>query len=242
MTTEKIQVLNKRFSTASPEEALQYFLSEYKGRIALASSMGLEDQVLTHMVSEIDPDTKVFTLDTGRLFPETHELISKTKKTFNIDIKIYFPEAAKVEEMVNKKGNNLFYESIENRKLCCHIRKIESLKRAFKDLDIWICGLRSEQSITRINTKLLEWDEANGLLKLNPLADWNYKQVLEYIRIHNIPYNPLHDKGFLSIGCQPCTRAVEPGEDERSGRWWWEEPESKECGLHNRPGKETYQD
>lgn len=242
MTTEKIQVLNKRFSTASPEEALQYFLSEYKGRITLASSMGLEDQVLTHMVSEIDPDTKVFTLDTGRLFPETHELISKTKKTFNIDIKIYFPEAAKVEEMVNKKGNNLFYESIENRKLCCHIRKIESLKRAFKDLDIWICGLRSEQSITRINTKLLEWDEANGLLKLNPLADWNYKQVLEYIRIHNIPYNPLHDKGFLSIGCQPCTRAVEPGEDERSGRWWWEEPESKECGLHNRPGKETYQD
>ena len=242
MTTEKIQVLNKRFSTASPEEALQYFLSEYKGRIALASSMSLEDQVLTHMVSEIDPDTKVFTLDTGRLFPETHELISKTKKTFNIDIKIYFPEAAKVEEMVNTKGNNFFYESVENRKLCCHIRKIESLKRAFKDLDIWICGLRSEQSVTRINTKLLEWDEANGLLKLNPLVDWSYKQVLEYIRIHNIPYNPLHDKGFLSIGCQPCTRAVEPGEDERSGRWWWEEPESKECGLHNRPEKETFQD
>lgn len=242
MTTEKIQELNKRFSKASPEEALQYFLFEHKGRIALASSMGLEDQVLTHMVSEIDPDTKVFTLDTGRLFPETHELISKTKKAFNIDIRIYFPEAAKVEEMVNTKGNNHFYESIENRKLCCHIRKIESLKRAFKDLDIWICGLRSEQSVTRINTKLLEWDEANGLLKLNPLVDWSYKQVLEYIRIHNIPYNPLHDKGFLSIGCQPCTRAVEPGEDERSGRWWWEEPESKECGLHNRPEKETFQD
>ena len=235
MTAEGIKKINSEFSKSSPEETLEFFLKEFKGRIGLASSLGLEDQVLTHMISEIDPATKIFTLDTGRLFLETYELISKTEEKYNINIQIYFPDAAKVEDMVNKKGVNLFYESVENRKLCCHIRKIESLKRAFSDLDLWICGLRSEQSVTRINTKLLEWDEANGLLKLNPLVNWNYKEVMDYIRKFDVPYNPLHDKGFLSIGCQPCTRAVEDGEDERSGRWWWEKPESKECGLHNRP-------
>ena len=235
MTAEGIKKINSEFSKSSPEETLEFFLKEFKGRIGLASSLGLEDQVLTHMISEIDPATKIFTLDTGRLFLETYELISKTEEKYNINIQIYFPDAAKVEDMVNKKGVNLFYESVENRKLCCHIRKIESLKRAFSDLDLWICGLRSEQSVTRINTKLLEWDEANGLLKLNPLVNWNYNEVGDYIRKFDVPYNPLHDKGFLSIGCQPCTRAVEDGEDERSGRWWWEKPESKECGLHNRP-------
>ena len=235
MTAEGIKKINSEFTKSSPEETLEFFLKEFKGRIGLASSLGLEDQVLTHMISEIDPATKIFTLDTGRLFLETYELISKTEEKYNINIQIYFPDAAKVEDMVNKKGVNLFYESVENRKLCCHIRKIESLKRAFSDLDLWICGLRSEQSVTRINTKLLEWDEANGLLKLNPLVNWNYKEVMDYIRKFDVPYNPLHDKGFLSIGCQPCTRAVEDGEDERSGRWWWEKPESKECGLHNRP-------
>lgn len=237
MTEEKIKELNNRFSKSSAEEVLQFFLNEFKGRIALSSSMGLEDQVLTHMVSEIVANSRVFTLDTGRLFPETYELISKTNEKYGINIEVFFPEAEKVENMVNEKGVNLFYESVENRKMCCHIRKIESLKRAFSDLDIWICGLRSEQSVTRINTKLLEWDEANGLLKLNPLVDWSYRQVKDYISNYSIPYNPLHDKGFLSIGCQPCTRSVETGEDERSGRWWWEKPESKECGLHNRPQK-----
>ena len=237
MTVEKINELNNRFSKSSAEKVLQFFLNEFKGRIALSSSMGLEDQVLTHMVSEIEVNTRVFTLDTGRLFPETYELISKTNEKYGINIEVFFPKTEKVENMVNKNGVNLFYESVENRKMCCHIRKIESLKRAFGDLDIWICGLRSEQSVTRINTKLLEWDEVNGLLKLNPLVDWSYSQVKDYISNYSIPYNPLHDKGFLSIGCQPCTRAVEAGEDERSGRWWWEKPESKECGLHNRPQK-----
>ncbi|MCD6598041.1 MAG: phosphoadenylyl-sulfate reductase [Bacteroidales bacterium] len=235
MKKEEIKALNKRFSKAGIEEVLDYFLSEFKGRIALSSSLGAEDQVLTDMVVRIDPEVKIFTLDTGRMFPENYELIDKTNKAYDLNMEIYFPEYVKVEEMVNKKGINLFYESIENRKMCCHIRKIEPLKRALKDLDIWICGLRSDQSVTRINTHLLEWDEPNGLLKLNPLVDWTHEQVWEYIREKKIPYNALHDKGFLSIGCQPCTRALQSGEDVRAGRWWWEKPESKECGLHNRP-------
>jgi len=237
MKKEEINALNKRFSKAGIEEVLDYFLAEFKDRIALSSSLGAEDQVLTDMVVRIDPEVKIFTLDTGRMFPENYELIDKTNKAYDLNMEICFPDYVEVEEMVNKKGINLFYESMENRKMCCHIRKIEPLKRALRDLDIWICGLRSDQSITRINTHLLEWDEPNGLLKLNPLVNWTHEQVWEYIREKKVPYNKLHDKGFLSIGCQPCTRALQSGEDVRAGRWWWEKPESKECGLHNRPEK-----
>ena len=237
MKQEEIKALNKRFSKSGVEEVLDYFLSEFKGRIALSSSLGAEDQVLTDMVVRIDPEVKIFTLDTGRMFPENYELIDKTNKAYDLNMEICFPDYVEVEEMVNKKGINLFYESMENRKMCCHIRKIEPLKRALRDLDIWICGLRSDQSVTRIDTHLLEWDEPNGLLKLNPLVNWTHEQVWEYIREKKVPYNKLHDKGFLSIGCQPCTRALQSGEDVRAGRWWWEKPESKECGLHNRPEK-----
>jgi len=197
--------------------------------------LGAEDQVLTDMVMHIDPEVRVFTLDTGRMFPENYDLIDKTNQAYRMKMDVFFPDYRKVEEMVSERGINLFYNSIENRKLCCHIRKIEPLKRALSELDIWICGLRSDQAVTRINTKLLEWDETNGLLKLNPLADWSHEQVWDYIRKKNVPYNVLHDKGFLSIGCQPCTRAIEAGEDVRAGRWWWEKPESKECGLQNQP-------
>lgn len=231
---ETIQKLNEAFEKKTPLEVLTYFLNEYKGRIALSSSLGIEDQVLTHMVHAIDPETRIFTLDTGRLFPETYTLIDKTNKHFGINIEIYFPESAKVEEMVRTKGINLFYDSIENRKECCRIRKIEPLKRAFKDLDVWICGLRKDQSITRFYSGMVEWDEVNGLIKINPLVNWNERMVWEYIHTHQVPYNELHDKGFPSIGCQPCTRAVAKGEDIRSGRWWWEAPEQKECGLHKR--------
>lgn len=231
---EKIQELNAFFEKKTPQEVLSYFLHEYKGRIALSSSLGIEDQVLTHMVCNINNSTKVFTLDTGRLFPETYSLIDATNKHFGINIEVYFPDAANVEEMVRSKGINLFYDSIENRKLCCRTRKLEPLKRAFKNLDVWICGLRKDQSITRFFSGMVEWDEANGLLKINPLINWNEKMVWEYIRVHHIPYNELHDKGFPSIGCQPCTRTVSKGEDIRSGRWWWEAPEHKECGLHKR--------
>lgn len=234
ISKEEIQKLNTEFEKKDAQEVLSFFLREYKGRIALSSSLGIEDQVLTHMVCNIDNSTRIFTLDTGRLFPETYSLIDKTNKHFGINLDVYFPEASNVENMVRSKGINLFYDSIESRKQCCNVRKIEPLKRAFKNLDVWICGLRKDQSITRFFSNMVEWDEANSLLKINPLINWNEKKVWEYIRTHHIPYNELHDKGFPSIGCQPCTRAVAAGEDIRSGRWWWEAPEHKECGLHSK--------
>ncbi|GET31279.1 phosphoadenosine phosphosulfate reductase [Prolixibacter bellariivorans] len=231
---ERINDLNEKFQEATVGEVLSWFLNEFKGKIALSSSLGAEDQVLTEMVTGIDKEATVFTLDTGRLFPETYDLIHRTNTRYGIKIKVFFPEASRVEEMVGEKGINLFYESIENRKLCCHIRKIEPLKRAFKGLDVWICGLRRDQSVTRHDMKLVEWDEANGLIKLNPLIEWTEKDVWDYINENKIPYNPLHDKGYPSIGCQPCTRAIMKGEDVRAGRWWWENPDTKECGLHKR--------
>jgi len=225
--------LNEQLNGFSPEKVLQYFLQDYGKKIAFSSSLGAEDQVLTHMICDIDKNTRIFTLDTGRMFPETYKLIEKTNARYKIKIEIFFPDYMPVEKMVHEKGINLFYESIENRKQCCHIRKIEPLKRSFKGLDVWICGLRREQSVTRTSNQLVEWDENNGLLKVNPLIEWTEKQVWDYIRKNNIPYNDLHDKGFPSIGCQPCTRAIKPGEDVRAGRWWWENPDKKECGLHN---------
>ena len=234
MMKEQIEALNLKYANAPAEELLQGFVSEYGSRIALSSSLGIEDQVLTHMVTKIDKNTQIFTLDTGRLFPETYDLIHRTNSKYGIKMKVYFPEAGHVEQMVGSKGINLFFESVENRKLCCNIRKIEPLKRAFAGLDVWICGLRREQSVTRVNMQRIEWDEANGLIKLNPLIDWTEADLTEYIKKNGVPYNPLHDKGYPSIGCQPCTRAIFPGEDIRAGRWWWENPDTKECGLHKR--------
>jgi phosphoadenosine phosphosulfate reductase len=229
-----IDELNKRFEKALPEDVLKFFLENYKTKIALSSSLGAEDQVLADMISKIDKDTKIFTLDTGRLFPETYDLLERTNKHYNLNIRVFFPDTLEVEKMVNKKGINLFYESIENRKLCCNIRKHQPLKRAFNGLEVWICGLRREQSITRFSIPLVEWDAENQLIKVNPLYDWTEKQVWDYIKKNNVPYNALHDKGFPSIGCQSCTRAVKVGDDIRSGRWWWEEAENKECGIHKR--------
>lgn len=235
MNKEQIKQLNDQFEGKNPADLLSYFLKEYKGNVAFASSLGLEDQVLTQMIASIDPETKIFTLDTGRLFPESYELIERTNSRYKINIEVYFPEAKKVEKMVKEKGVNLFYESIENRKLCCHIRKILPLHRALEGFDFWITGLRRDQSITRNNNSIIEIDENNhGRIKLNPLINWSEKEVKDYIEANNIPYNKLHDQGFPSIGCQPCTRAIEPGEDVRAGRWWWEMPEHKECGLHKR--------
>jgi phosphoadenosine phosphosulfate reductase len=231
---EQIEALNQKYSKATAEELLSGFLSEFKGKIALSSSLGIEDQVLTQMVCNIDKSTKIFTLDTGRLFPETYDLIHRTNQKYSIKMSVYFPDAGRVEEMVNTKGINLFFESVENRKQCCNIRKIEPLKRAFVGLEVWICGLRREQSVTRQDMQRIEWDEANGIIKLNPLIDWTEEEVKEFIKAHGIPYNPLHDKGYPSIGCQPCTRAIFPGEDIRAGRWWWENPDTKECGLHKK--------
>lgn len=234
MDEKLIKELNRDFKQLSPEGIIDYFFKKYPNKVALASSLGLEDQILTKMLVSKNFGNHIFTLETGRLFPETYDLIERTNQKYSIKLKIYFPDNKLVEQMVNKKGINLFYESIENRKLCCHVRKIVPLKRAFKNLDVWICGLRKEQSITRKDIDLVEWDEANGLIKINPLIKWTIKDVWEYIEQHNIPFNPLHKKGFPSIGCQPCTRALLEGEDIRAGRWWWENPNQRECGLHNR--------
>ena len=229
-----IDRINEQLAGKSPQEVIAWFLNDFEGKVAFSTSLGAEDQAITKMIADIDKTAHIFTLDTGRLFPETYDLMDRTAKKYDITIRVMFPDAARVEEMVNSKGINLFYDSVENRKLCCHIRKIEPLKRAFKGLDAWICGLRREQSVTRKDMKLVEWDENNGLLKVNPLIDWTEAHLWEYIKQNHIPYNPLHDKGFPSIGCQPCTRAIMPGEDVRAGRWWWENPETRECGLHKR--------
>ncbi|MCD4665448.1 MAG: phosphoadenylyl-sulfate reductase [Bacteroidales bacterium] len=235
MNKVSIKEYNEQFKDLSAQEVLSYFLNEFKGRIAFASSLGAEDQVLTHMIASIDPDTKIFTLDTGRLFPETYELIEKTNSRYNIKIDVYFPEATQVEKMVKEKGINLFYESIENRKLCCQVRKIQPLHRAMKGIDMWTTGLRKDQSVTRNQNSIVESDENNhGIIKLNPLINWPVDKVWKFIKDNNIPYNKLHNQGFASIGCQPCTRAIKPGEDVRAGRWWWEQPEQKECGLHQK--------
>ena len=229
-----VNELNEKFAAETPENLLRYFLNEFSGKVALSSSLGPEDQVLTDMLVKINKNADIFTLDTGRLFPETYSLLDKTNMRYGIKISVYFPNFHQVEEMVSAGGINLFYESIEKRKLCCRVRKLEPLSRAFTELDAWICGLRREQSVTRHDMELVEWDKTNNLLKINPLIDWTEKQIWDYIHEHHVPYSALHDNGFPSIGCQPCTRAIKPGEDARAGRWWWEAPEHKECGLHKR--------
>jgi len=235
MNPEKnIAQFNQQFAGKSPEFVLTYFLHAYSGRIALSSSLSIEDQMLTDLIANIAPATRIFTLDTGRLFPETYSLIERTRMKYPITLEVFFPDAVEVENMVRENGINLFYESAELRKKCCQVRKIHPLKRAFQGLEVWICGLRREQSVTRQDMQLIEWDASNGLIKLNPLIDYTEAQVWEYIKTNQVPYNKLHDRGFPSIGCQPCTRAIEPGEDVRAGRWWWENPEQKECGLHKR--------
>ena len=230
---KEIDSLNKQFSDSTPQAILNYFLQP-DNKIIFASSLGAEDQVLTEMIAAIDKNTQIFTLDTGRLFPETYSLIERTNNKYKTNIQIFFPDYHEVEKMVHEKGINLFYDSVENRKLCCSIRKTQPLQRALKNAEAWICGLRKDQSVTRQDIDVIEWDATNDLIKINPLINWTEKQVWDYIKTNHIPYNKLHDKGFPSIGCQPCTRAIEPGEDIRSGRWWWENPEHKECGLHRR--------
>jgi len=231
---EQIAQWNKELKNSTPEQVISFFLSEFPNKIALSTSLGYEDQVLTQIVSSISKSAKIFTLDTGRLFPETYELLDKTSKKYGVNINVYFPNTGDVEKMVNSKGINLFYDSIENRKLCCNLRKLVPLARAMSGLSGWITGLRRDQSVTRTDMQLVEWDENNNMLKINPLINWTEQEVIDYIDDNKIPYNPLHKKGFASIGCQPCTRAIEPDEDVRAGRWWWENPDTKECGLHQK--------
>ncbi|MCX6251521.1 MAG: phosphoadenylyl-sulfate reductase [Bacteroidetes bacterium] len=229
---QNIAEIKKEIMGSAPEEMLMLLEKRFSGKVAFSTSLGVEDQVLTHMIAKAGLPVKIFTLDTGRLFQESYDLMDITWKKYRIDIEIYFPDALDVEKMVNEKGINLFYESMDNRKQCCYIRKVEPLTRALTGMDLWISGLRHEQSQNRSRLEFVEWDEVHKILKVYPLLDWTKDQVWEYIRIYKIPYNTLHDKGFASIGCLPCTRAILPGEEERAGRWWWEQNDTKECGLH----------
>lgn len=227
-----IESLREQTAEMSAQEVLDFFTKLYPGKVALSSSLSYEDQVLTHMIVKGGKKARVFTLDTGRLFPETYNLIDTTRMTYGIAIEVFFPDYKKVQEMVRLHGINLFYESVELRHLCCDIRKIEPLKRALEGMSVWVSGLRRSQSATRVDMQMVEWDEADSVIKLNPLIDWSEDDVKQYIKDYSVPYNKLHDQGYPSIGCQPCTRAIAPGEPIRAGRWWWEDPDHRECGLH----------
>jgi phosphoadenosine phosphosulfate reductase len=238
-----IENLADEFDSKTAQEVLKWALDTFGTKIALASSFGAEDVVIIDMMANLDKNrTKVFTLDTGRLNQETYDVMDAIRARYGIPIEVYFPDQKEIEEMVRARGMNLMYESIENRKLCCEIRKVHPLNRALSSLDGWITGLRRDQVVTRATTKKIEIDSGHrGILKVNPLADWTSDMVWEYIRKNNVPYNKLHDLGFPSIGCEPCTRAINPGEDPRAGRWWWESAAQKECGLHFDPSKKRQQ-
>ena len=227
LTREYISKLEQ----SSLEEILSSVSESFPGKVVFSSSLGQEDQLLTDVIFKSQIPITVFTIDTGRLFNETYELLDKTIARYKQAIRVYFPEASDVEEFVLAKGINSFYESVDNRKECCYIRKVKPLNRALSGAKVWVTGLRNEQSANRSNMPLIEWDENRQLYKLNPLINWTYRDVMDYITRYNVPCNQLHDKGFFSIGCAPCTRAIEAGEDVRAGRWWWESSQ-KECGLH----------
>lgn len=234
----EINLSAQQLQGKTPQEILAWALDKYHPSLSLASSFGAEDVVLIDMLTKIRPDARVFTLDTGRLPTETYDVIAAIRQKYpQLQLQVMFPQTEAVQQMVQEKGINLFYDSVENRKLCCHVRKVEPLERALQGLDAWITGLRRDQTANRAEMQVVELDAARNVAKINPLIDWTDQQVWQYIRDHYIPYNALHDKNYPSIGCAPCTRAITPGEDLRAGRWWWEQS-NQECGLHvNAEGK-----
>lgn len=215
------------------EEILNKIATEFGDRAAFSTSLSWEDQLITHYIFSNDLPIRVFTLDTGRLFPETYGVFNRTLDRYKKKIEVYFPKNEGVEKMISEKGPLSFYQSLDNRKECCFLRKVEPLNRALENVDCWITGLRAEHSENRKEMSMTEMDEQRNIIKVHPILNWSLEQVKEEIKKHNIPYNALHDKGFVSIGCQPCTRAVKEGEDFRAGRWWWEDSNKKECGLHS---------
>ena len=233
MSTAIVNTLLEKTKGFSIEETLSFLANEYKDKVVFSTSFGQEDQVITALIGQNNLPITIFTLDTGRLFQETYDVFHKTLKKYKKEIKTYFPEAAAVEELLNKKGPNSFYESVENRKECCFIRKVAPLTKALKGNAIWITGLRAEQSENRSDLAAFEYDAHFDIIKFNPLLKWTLKEVEDYLEKNNIPQNVLHKKGFVSIGCAPCTRAIAPGEDIRAGRWSWESSH-KECGLHQK--------
>jgi phosphoadenosine phosphosulfate reductase len=218
----------------SAPEILTWAIKNFAPRLVLSCSFGArEGMVLLDMLHRIDPASRVFTLDTGRIPQETYDLMDRVRDRYDKKIEVVFPRAPDVEAMVREKGLNLFYESVEKRQLCCRIRKVEPLGRYLADVDAWVSGLRRDQNVTRADTPKVEIDETNGgIVKLNPIADWTEDRVAAYVREHNVPVNRLHGEGYPSVGCAPCSRAIAPGDDLRAGRWWWENPETRECGIH----------
>jgi phosphoadenosine phosphosulfate reductase len=215
-----------------PEEGLILVSKLFGSKAKFSSALGIEDQVITHCIATKKLDIEVFTLDTGRLFQETYDLLDLTRNKYDIRIQTYFPITERVQKLVSEKGPNSFYESVDTRKECCFIRKVEPLERALKNASVWVTGIRADQSNNRGKMELVEWDDQHQLIKYNPLLNWTWEQVIQFVELNNLPVNTLHKKGFPSIGCAPCTRAVLPNEDFRAGRWWWENS-SKECGLHD---------
>lgn len=225
--------LKRQLENLPLHEGLQLLNNSMNGKIVFSTSFGIEDQVITDAIFKQKLDNiEVFTLDTGRLFPETYATWDKTLLQYGKKIKPYYPDNNRIEAFVETNGINGFYNSVALRKSCCHIRKVEPLQKALSGAAVWITGLRADQSANRSGMEMIEWDEAYGLYKFNPLLHWSFNEVEAYIKQNAVPYNPLHDQGFISIGCAPCTRAVKPGEDFRAGRWWWEDTSKKECGLH----------
>lgn len=231
MQMQHLFELQHLYSTVSIEEALKKTACLFPGRVRFSSSLGQEDQVITDIIARNNIPINIFTIDTGRLFHEAYDTLDATMAKYKVNIDVYFPQAQAVQQMVREHGINLFYDSVENRQSCCNIRKVEPLNRALQNTSVWITGLRAAQTDHRKNISVVEWLEDKKLYKINPLLHYSFDEVLAYINKYSVPYNPLHNKGFISIGCAPCTRAIEEGEDPRAGRWWWE-TSHKECGLH----------
>ncbi len=228
----KLKELREQLTGRSVEDSLSELVKLFPSQVIFTTSFGIEDQVLTHKIFSNNLDIKVVTLDTGRLFPETYEVYSQTVIKYKKTIHTYFPDYLSVEKLVTEKGPFSFFESVEDRKECCRIRKVVPLNRALFGMKVWISGIRADQSDNRSNMESIEYDEDKKLFKYYPIFSWTYQDVKNYVKENSIPYNSLHDKGFVSIGCEPCTRAIEPGEDFRAGRWWWEKDGAKECGCH----------
>ena len=233
MTIEEVAQAAAELENATPQEVLQWALNRFGDTLSLACSFSLEDLTVFDMLAKLTNHPRAFALDTGRLNPETYAVWGSVEKKYDTTLEAFFPDSTSVEAVVRSKGIDCFYDSVENRRLCCHVRKVEPLNRALGELSAWVTGLRREQAVTRTSLPKVEYDEKHGgIVKLNPLADWTQEQIMAYAIEQKIPRNALYDSGYTSIGCAPCTRAIKPGEDERAGRWWWENPETKECGLH----------
>lgn len=231
----KIEEIKGLVAGKTEVEAIRALAEAFPGKVVFSTSLGYEDQVITHFIYSNNLPVKIFTLETGRLFKETLSLLAETNSLYKQEIEVFYPKKETVDDLVAKKGLFSFYDSVENRKECCFIRKIEPLKRALPGNEVWITGIRAEQSDNRKDMPSVEWDEANQITKFHPILHWGFEEVKNFINLHKIPNNPLHERGYVSIGCEPCTRAVKPGEDFRAGRWWWENSSAKECGLHISP-------